>query len=109
MRQATAALESGDTATLGHVMNVHQLIQEKMGVSVPQAERLIDAALAAGALGAKISGSGGGGIVIALVTPEQKETVAAAISNAGGRAYVVTTGTNGVRLEAAEVWDELND
>ncbi len=67
VRQATAALERGDTGSLGHLMNLHQLIQEKMGTSVPQAEALLEAALEAGALGAKISGSGGGGIVIALV------------------------------------------
>ena len=40
---------------------------------------------------------------------EPNELTAAAINDAGGRAYVVTTGTNGVQLEAAEVWDELND
>lgn len=107
VRQATVALQDGDTATLGYLMNLHQLVQEKMGTSVPQAETLIEAALEAGALGAKISGSGGGGIVIALVQPEEKEAVATAINKAGGRAYEVTTGTSGVRLEEAHVWDEL--
>jgi mevalonate kinase len=107
VRQATTALQNGDTATLGYLMNLHQLVQEKMGTSVPQAEALIDAALEAGALGAKISGSGGGGIVIALVMPDEKEAVAAAIDKAGGRAYEATTGTSGVRLEEADVWDEV--
>jgi mevalonate kinase len=107
VRQATDALQSGDTTTLGHLMNLHQLIQEKMRTSVPEAERLIMAALEAGALGAKISGSGGGGIVIALVTPEAKDAVATAINEAGGRAYQVTTGTSGVQLEVDAVWDNL--
>jgi mevalonate kinase len=90
-------------------MNLHQLIQEKLGTCVPEAERLISAALEAGALGAKISGSGGGGIIIALVRPEEKEVVASAINHAGGSAYVVTTGTEGVRLEQGDVWDEIED
>lgn len=104
VRQAILALQSGDRNSLGHLMNLHQLIQEKMGTSVPQAEKLIAAALEAGALGAKISGSGGGGIVIALVEAEAKDAVAAAISAAGGRAYVVTTGTHGVRVEPGDAW-----
>jgi mevalonate kinase len=107
VRQAIIALQSGDLASLGHLMNLHQLIQEKMGTSIPEAEGLIAAALEAGALGAKISGSGGGGIVIALVAPQDADAVAAAIQEAGGRAYTVTTGTGGVQLEDAGVWGSV--
>jgi mevalonate kinase len=107
VQQAIVALQGGDRQTLGYLMNLHQLIQEKMGTSVAEAERLITAALTAGALGAKISGSGGGGIVIALVAPQETDAVAAAINNAGGRAYRVTTGTGGVRLEDDAVWAAL--
>ena len=85
MQQAQAALESGDTAALGHLMNLHQLFQEKIGVNWPGAEQLIAAAMDAGALGAKISGSGLGGIVIALASPGQEATLAAAMQAAGGR------------------------
>jgi mevalonate kinase len=63
--------------------------------------------LEAGALGAKISGSGGGGIVIALVAPQDADAVAAAIQEAGGCASRVTTGTGGVRLEDAGVWGSV--
>jgi mevalonate kinase len=108
VQQATIAIANNDTQTLGYLMNLHQLIQEKMGTSVPQAEALIVAALDAGALGAKISGSGGGGIVIALVSAETKAAVASAIDLAGGRAYTVNTGTTGVRSENAQIWDTLN-
>jgi mevalonate kinase len=108
VRQATGALQNGDTTSLGHLMNLHQLIQEKLGTSVAEAEALIASALEAGALGAKISGSGGGGIVITLVEAEKKEAVAEAINAAHGRAYVVTTGTGGVRIEDSGVWEDLN-
>jgi mevalonate kinase len=61
---------------------------------------VIEAALAAGALGAKLSGSGGGGIMIALVEPEQQQAVAAAIEAVGGRAYALNAGAPGVRVES---------
>lgn len=107
VRQAIAALQQGDIGSLGHLMNLHQLIQEKLGTSVDAADALIAASLEAGALGAKISGSGGGGIIIALVEADKRDEVAAAINRAGGRAYAVTTGTPGVRLEADGVWDAI--
>ena len=102
--QATTALQSGDLAALGHLMNIHQLFQEKLGTSIAPAEQLIEAALAAGSLGAKISGSGGGGIIIALVQLENQAAVAAAIQQAGGRGFIVTAGADGVRVEADDAW-----
>ncbi len=107
VRQAVLALQTGDQGAIGHLMNLHQLIQEKLGTSVLQAEALIGAALEAGALGAKISGSGGGGVIIALVEPERRDAVTTAIDQAGGRSYSVTTGSEGVRLEPSAVWDDV--
>jgi mevalonate kinase len=98
-QQALAALESGDLPTLGHLMNLNQLLLEKLGVSCPEIEQLIEAALGAGALGAKLSGSGGGGIIIALVEPDKQTAVAAAIEAAGGRSLVVLAGVPGVQVE----------
>jgi len=49
---------------------------------------MIDAALAAGAFGAKINGSGGGGCMFAYA-PENPELVAQAIEKAGGTAYLI--------------------
>ncbi len=98
-RHAEAALRDGVWVELGHLMNLNQLILERMGVSCPELERLIDAALGAGALGAKLSGSGGGGIMIALVTPDIVERVAAAIAGAGGTPVVVPVGVAGVEVE----------
>ncbi len=66
-RRRPRRLASGDNAAVGHLMNIHQLFQEKMGTSIAENETLIEAALGAGALGAKISGSGRGGVIIALV------------------------------------------
>jgi len=96
---ALTALEAGDLETLGHLMNLNQLALEKLGVSSGELERLIEAALEAGALGAKLSGSGGGGVMIALARDGEQETVARAIDAAGGRGIVAEAGAEGVSLE----------
>jgi len=99
---ALEALKAGDAVALGHLMNLNQLLLEKLGVSSPEIERLTEAALEAGALGAKLSGSGGGGIVVALVREGRQEEVAAAMEAAGGRGIVATAGAPGVRVEPVE-------
>lgn len=98
-RQAEAALASHDLATVGQLMNLNQLILEKIGVCHPKNTVLIEAALRAGALGAKITGSGGGGIIVALTEPGQQAAVAAAIDAAGGRSLITVAGCPGVRVE----------
>lgn len=103
-RQAEVALGNNDLPMLGHLMNLNQLLLEKLGVSVAANERLIEAAIDAGALGAKVSGSGGGGIIIALTEPDQRAQVAAAIEAAGAKSLVTLAGCPGVRVEAADVW-----
>lgn len=95
-RHAEIALRDGDWPELGHLMNLNGLILERVGVSSPELERLVDAALGAGALGAKLSGSGGGGIVVALVAPDTEGRVAEAIARAGGAPIVAPTGVPGV-------------
>ena len=81
--QAQAAIIASDLPRLGHLMNLNQLIKEKLGLSVPKTEELIEAALGAGALGAKISGKGMGGIIVALAGPGKQQEVARAIEAAG--------------------------
>jgi mevalonate kinase len=65
--QARQAIESGQIARLGDLMNDNQAWLQQLGVSSPQLDRLTEAAHAAGAQGAKLSGGGGGGNMIALV------------------------------------------
>ena len=98
-QQAEAAIHARDLSLLGHLMNLNQLLLEKLGVSSPELERLIEAALEAGALGTKLSGSGGGGIMVALCAEETRDAVAAAIEAAGGRALATTAGVAGAQVE----------
>ncbi len=67
----------------------HALLQ-KMTVSSPELDNLVSAARKAGALGTKLSGGGRGGNMIALVKPEQAESVARSLLEAGARNTVIT-------------------
>lgn len=98
-RLGEGALRAGDWGELGQLINLNQLLLARIGVSCPELEALIEAALAAGALGAKLSGSGGGGIMIALVTDETAEAVARAIRAAGGEAFAPPIAVPGARAE----------
>jgi galactokinase len=78
-----------DDARLGELLTVHQQsLREAKKVSTPKIDAMIDGALKAGALGAKINGSGGGGCMFAYA-PEQPEVVAEAIERVGGTAYLI--------------------
>lgn len=98
-RSALPLLERGAWAELGQLLTLNQLILEKIGVSCPELDRQIDAALDAGAWGAKLSGSGGGGIMIALVPPEARQDVARALEAAGGEALLPAVGVPGVSVK----------
>ncbi len=87
---ARQSIESGRTNDLGPLMNRNQELLRAVGVSSPELERLIEAALQAGASGAKLSGAGRGGNMIALVTEETAPRVEKAL-RASGAAHVIVT------------------
>jgi hydroxymethylglutaryl-CoA reductase len=89
--QAVPALERHDLATIGDLMNICQGLLNALQVSTPDLERLIAIAREAGALGAKLTGGGGGGAMIALCDAETK-AVQSAIEAQGFRAINVTVG-----------------
>lgn len=87
---ARQALESGTVEALGPLMTRNQELLRMLDVSSPGLDRLAAAALAAGAGGAKLSGGGRGGNMIALATPENAETIAAALREAGAVHTIIT-------------------
>ncbi|MCX7755253.1 MAG: mevalonate kinase [Anaerolineales bacterium] len=91
VRAARDAIESGHIPALGPLMNANHALLQAMTVSCPELDRLVLAARQAGALGAKLSGGGRGGNMIALVTPERAESVAAALRSAGAKNTIITT------------------
>jgi mevalonate kinase len=73
----------GRAAELGELMDRNHGLLRRMGVSSPELDRLVAAARAAGALGAKLSGAGRGGNMIALVEPGAQVCVADALRRSG--------------------------
>lgn len=104
VQNGLTVLDAGDLVSLGRLMNLNQLVLEKLGVSSAEIETLTATALTAGALGAKLSGSGGGGIIVAVAPPGTEGEVATAIERAGGTALIATLGAPGARAEPAECW-----
>jgi mevalonate kinase len=80
----------GQLESLGMLMDANHGVLGKMGVSSPELDRLAVAARRAGALGAKLSGGGRGGNLIALARPKTAETIAAALRAAGAARTMVT-------------------
>jgi mevalonate kinase len=81
--QARELIEGGHPEQLGALMNKNHALLQEMDVSSPELDRLVEAARAAGALGAKLSGGGRGGNMIALVEPDAANRVAEALRSAG--------------------------
>lgn len=82
-RAARAAIENGEQPALGTLLDENHELLIKMGVSLPRLDQMVIAARAAGAWGAKLTGSGQGGNIIALIPPERREAVTAALEDAG--------------------------
>ncbi|MDW8048786.1 MAG: mevalonate kinase [Nitrososphaerota archaeon] len=97
--QALEALKNRNLEALGEIMNINHSLLNAIGVSNMRIERLVQAARDAGALGAKLTGAGGGGCIIALGTRDKISGIAEAIQNAGGRPYITKRSMDGVRFE----------
>ena len=78
-------------------MNKNQEFLRALGVSSVELEQLIHTAINSGAYGAKLTGAGGGGCMIAL--SDKPDKIKAALDNAGAEAFVVKTNQPGVRFE----------
>lgn len=89
-QQGRAAIEVGDLSQLGSLMNRNHAVLQAMGVSCPELDRLVQAALDGGALGAKLSGAGRGGNMIALITPDIRGRMEMFLKMAGAKRVIVT-------------------
>jgi mevalonate kinase len=86
---ARQAVENGGIELLGPLMDANHGVLGKMAVSCAELDALVIAARKAGAWGAKLSGGGRGGNMIALVPPARAEGVAKALQAAGAVRTIV--------------------
>jgi len=84
------SIESGKPEQLGELMDQNHAYLQALTVSSPELDNLVEAARKAGALGAKLSGSGRGGNMIALVNQPTAESVAGALISAGAKRTIIT-------------------
>lgn len=91
VRAARQALEHGERKRLGELMTMNHGLLRACGVSTPELDAIVEAALTAGACGAKLTGAGGGGAVIALPSGPA-EPLAAALAEAGYDCFAVHLG-----------------
>ena len=82
------AFKENNTEKIGELMNQNHVLLQRIGVSCPELEELVKIARGNGASGAKLTGTGRGGLMLAL-TPgkELQEKVAKAIEASGKTAF----------------------
>jgi len=85
VKEGRQAIQNGEIIILGKLMNQdHRLLQE-LAVSSVELDQLTDAAISSGAYGAKLSGGGRGGNMIALVSEEKAGSIEKALLDAGAK------------------------
>ena len=91
--EARKALLEGDIATIGNLMNQNHKSLQQITVSGEINDELVEIALKNGAIGAKMTGTGRGGLVIALAENEDiQERIASAIEKKGYSVWRTTIG-----------------
>jgi mevalonate kinase len=87
---ARSALIKGDLQSLGKSLSENHLLLREMGVSCDKLDDLVKCAVSNGALGAKLSGGGQGGNMIALVEPDHAESIAETLISQGAVNTIIT-------------------
>jgi len=99
VEEARKAIEVGDLEALGELMNVNHGLLRALGVVSREIDQIVHTAIALGALGAKMSGAGGGGAFIVLARGiEDAKSVAKALNALGASIVCIGLGREGVRI-----------
>jgi mevalonate kinase len=96
------ALREGDDKDLGALMYQNHDLLRKIGVSHPKLDRLVEVARRSGALGAKLTGAGGGGCIIVLnKSRPARDRLSRILRKEGGIPYRVSMDTSGIQSRLA--------
>ncbi len=87
VRAARTAIEKSEWRLLGELMSMNHELLRACGVSTKALDRVVDEARARGALGAKLTGAGGGGAAIALAAPGEAAQLAQSLRDGGWEAF----------------------
>lgn len=96
-RDGLTALLGDDLPRLGDLMNISHGLLSALGVSRPELDLMVHASRRAGALGAKLTGAGGGGCIIALAEEHRLRKIENAIKRERGDPIRVSVSYEGVK------------
>ena len=85
---ARSAIAAGNLPEIGRLMSENHRVLQKMTVSAPVLDKLVNAAMGAGAMGAKLSGAGRGGNVVVLVDEGGETAVSQALLANGAKTVI---------------------
>jgi mevalonate kinase len=88
--EARKMLDTGDLPRLGKLLSENHQVLKEIGVSCNMLDHLVETALSQGALGAKLSGGGQGGNMLAIVRPEDADLLSGRLRAAGAVNTVIT-------------------
>jgi mevalonate kinase len=95
-RKGLEALMDRDLPRLGDLMNINHGLLSSLGVSIAKLDLMVHASRGAGAYGAKLTGAGGGGCMIALSDPARMDNIKKAIQRCRGDPYMIDISYEGV-------------
>jgi len=96
---AVRALREGDYGALGRVMNLSHGLLQSMGVSLAELDTIVELLRDMGVYGAKLSGAGLGGVVIAVAEENAAERIAEELRRRGYDAFRAVLPAPGVRVQ----------
>jgi mevalonate kinase len=97
-KRAINSMNEGDESELGNLLTENHKLLSILGVSHPEIEKLIEICLDNGALGAKMTGAGKGGAVIALIPKDSSKEILAKIGRGSSKWMLVEFDYDGVIL-----------
>ncbi|HWW60016.1 MAG TPA: hypothetical protein VN181_01485, partial [Thermoanaerobaculia bacterium] len=98
------ALEAGNYEAAGHALAEEWQHRKALieGISTPEIDAAIQAALDAGAWGGKVCGAGGGGCIVFLMPPQNRDAVVRALATVPGRVLDATPVAHGMTIDRAD-------
>ena len=96
--RAIKALEEGNLLNIGKLMNENQILLERIGVSTPEVNKIINLSIKYGAIGSKLTGAGGGGCVLSLIHPRDKDYFVSKMEKNGYECFPVSIEDQGLKV-----------
>ena len=101
--RAIKALEEGNLLSIGKLMNENQILLERIGVSTPEVNKIINLSIKYGAIGSKLTGAGGGGCVLSLIHPSDKDYFVSKMEKNGYECFPVSIEDQGLKVNIESI------